>query len=421
MPEAFRELQNQGLRRAFIVTDPGVKAAGHVNRLVDVLRSSGIDSDVFSDILPDPDLSTVRQAVTQMNLHHPDLIIAIGGGSPMAAAKIMRLLYEHPNVSLEELYTRFMDMQKRIIKFPKLGARVKKLVCIPTTSGTGAEMTPFAVIYDKEKNMVYSIADYSLTPDMAIIDSDLVLSMPKEQVANGGFSAIANALESYVSMLATDYTQGLSQRAIDILIKNLVKSVAGDAKAREACHNAASIAAMAFGNAFVGICNSMAHQLTAAFNIPHGIACAFLICQTIKFNAEDAPSKQGTFPQYTRPMAKGHYAEISDSLSLTHPETSQEEKVDKLVERIEELKVSLGFPRSIREYGISEEAFISQVDSMALNAFDDQCTSSNPRYPLVRELRQLMIDSYFGSIRNLDLSTIYDKASRQNSLDLKLN
>lgn len=421
MPEAFRELRNDGLRRAFIVTDPGVKLAGHVNRVVGALTACDIESDVFADVLSDPDIDTVNQGITRMNLYHPDVIIALGGGAPMGIAKMMRLFYEHPQTSLDKLYTRFMDMQKRIVKFPKLGEKIRKLVCIPTTSGTGAEMTPFAVVRNRAKDVSYPIADYSLTPDMAIIDADLVFSMSSTTAANSGFSAIVNGLESYVSMLATDYTQGLSQRAINLLFANLEKSVKGDSRAREACHNASAIAAMAFANAFSGICHSLAHQLTAEFNIPHGVACSLLICQVIKFNAEDAPSKQGTFPQYTRPMAKEHYSEIADSLCPECRNMPLQGKVDQLIQLIVQLKMTLDMPQSIKDFGVNEDVFFSKVEDLALAAFDDQCTGSNPRYPLVSELRQILTDAYFGSIRELNLSTVHDCISRQKSLDLKLH
>lgn len=408
--EAFRDLQSEGLCRAFIVTDPGLEAIGHVNRLVDGLRSCNINSDVFAEVLSDNDIKTVAMGVARMNLYNPDVIIAFGGGSPIAAAKVMRLFYEHPDANLDQLYTRFMDIQKRIVQFPKLGQKLKKLVCIPTTSGIGSEMTPIAVVCNHEKNIVYSLADYSLTPDMAVIDADFALTIPKDLAARGGFGAMVNAIESYVSMLSNDYTQGLSLRAISLLFKNLEKSVNdNDAKAREACHNASAIAGMAYANAFVGICSSMAHQIGPAFHIPHGLAVSMLICQTIKFNAEEAPAKQGTFSQYPSPKAKEQYAEIADSMYLTSPEAPLDQKVDSLIQALQNLKVALGIPQSIKDYGVDEDKFMSMVNNLALSAFDDQCTGSNPRYPLVSELKALLIDGFYGEFRKSDSETIHDK------------
>jgi len=418
--DAFGALQRDGLRKAFIVTDRGLYTAGHVKNVVEALRACNIDSDVFLDVPPVPDMESTNQAVSRMKFYDPDVMIALGGEAPMSAAKVMRLLYEHPNVSLDHLVTRFMDMQKRIVKFPERGAKIKTLVCIPTTSGGGGEMTPFAGVYNKEKGKAYSLADYSLTPEMAIIDADFTLTMPKDLAARSGFSALVNAIESHVSMLATDYTRGLSQRAIGLLFNNLEKSVAGDAKAREKCHNAAAIAAMAVGNSFVGVCNSMAHQLSAGFQIPHGVACSLLICQTIKFNAEEAPSKQGTFSQYTRPMAQEHYCEIADSMNLAPLKAAPQEKIDKLIERIQSLKLALGLPSSVRELGVDEGAFVARLDDMAMSAFDDQCTGSNPRYPLIVEVRQMMLDAYKGTIRRLT-SFHSEKSETLNGENLHLN
>lgn len=419
--QAFQELKDDGIRRVFIVTDQGLKQLGYVNRVADELKRIGMDVDIFGEALPDPDVTTIATAVARMKHFNPDCIIALGGGSPMSSAKVIRLLYEHPETSLDSLHTRFMDAQKRIVKFPKLGHLIKKLVCIPTTSGTGSETTPFAVVFDRSKKRVYSIADYSFTPNMAIVDADFVLTMPARKAAEGAFQTLVHALESYVSMLATDYTQGLALRAIRLIFKNSVASVNhGDAKAREACHNACTIAGMSFANAFVGVCGSMANQLTAGFGIPLGVASAMLICQTIKFNASDAPSKQGTFAQYCTPKAKEQYAEVAESLGCAL-DADLDAKVTYLVDKITQLKTDLGVPASFKEHGISEDIFMGRVDEMALCAFDDQCTGANPRYPLITELRQLLIDAYYGTVRNLELAVVHDLRARQNSLDLKLH
>jgi len=417
--EGCKDLKQAGIRKAFIVTDNAMKVLGYVKRLTNVLDEYSIDYDIFSDITPDPTDETVEEGVARMNICHPDCIIAFGGGSPMDAAKIMRLRYEHPEVPLEKLYSRFMDLRKRVVDFPKLGTKVKKVVCIPTTSGTGSEMTPFAVITSAKLKIKYPIVDYRLTPDMAIMDADFVLTMPKVLASMTGFDALTHAVEAYVSMFSTDYTRGLSMQAIRVIFNDLGKSVNESCPAaRESVHNASSIAGMAFANAFLGVCHSMAHQLGAFFHIPHGVANALLICQVIKFNAEDAPTKMGTFPQYAYPKAKQEYAEIADAIGVTEGCSNLEEKVDRLVMILEELKVEVQLPVSIKAYGITEDAFMEKVDEMALCAFDDQCTGTNPRYPLVRELRQLMIDAFHGTIQYLPASAVPPLA-RKTSLLLK--
>ncbi|CEL99899.1 unnamed protein product [Vitrella brassicaformis CCMP3155] len=404
--EAMEDLQGYGLTKAFIVTDQAMKSLGYVSLLTTALERRGIDYDVFADVKPDPDDLTVMAGVERMKQYKPDCMIAFGGGSPMDASKIMRLVYEHPEVTVPELYTRFLDIRKRIIKFPNLGSKVKKLVMIPTTSGTGAEMTPFAVITDSKTHTKYPIASYRLTPDMAIMDGDFVQTMPKGLAAFTGYDAYTHALEAYVSMLSTDYTQALSLRAIKLIFDNLPKSVLeADATARENMHNASSIAGLAFANAFLGICHSIAHQLGGAFSIPHGLANALVLTQVVKFNASEAPTKLGTFPQYSFPKAQRQYAEVAEHIAIVPKDKSMTdaEKVDALVAAMEKLKEQLRIPKSIQEYGVKEDDYMAAVDDMALRAFDDQCTGTNPRYPLVRELKMILTDAYYGNIRNYEI------------------
>eukprot|EP01071_Lankesteria_metandrocarpae_P009744 Lankesteria_metandrocarpae@DN5244_c3_g1_i1.p1 len=419
LSQALTDLKNADLKKAFIVTDKIMVQMGYVKKLTDALDKFSINYHIYPEITPDPTDVDVADGVNEMNKYRPDHIIAFGGGSPMDAAKIMRLQYEHPEVELQELYTRFMDLRKRVVRFPKLGTKVKKVVCIPTTSGTGAEMTPFAVITDAKLHVKYPIVDYHLTPDVAIMDGDFVVTMPKTLAAHTGVDALTHAVESYVSMFATDYTKGFSMEAIRLVFTNLSASVnQGCENARESMHNAASIAGMAFANAFLGINHSMAHQLGAFFNIPHGLANALILCQVVKFNAEDAPSKMGTFPQYTFPRAKKEYAEIADALGVSVGCDSLDEKVDRFVIAVEDLKKEVGIPLSIKEHGIDETLYMSKVDEMALLAFDDQCTGTNPRYPLVPELRQLFIDAYNGTIRYLPASLVVPLTRKKSLLEL---
>ncbi|MFW6035658.1 MAG: bifunctional acetaldehyde-CoA/alcohol dehydrogenase [Halothermotrichaceae bacterium] len=397
LPTALKELE--GKKRAFIITDKPLYDMGYTERVTEELDSVDVDYRIFSDVKPDPTISTVKKAVKQMNSFNPDVIIALGGGSPMDAAKISWLMYEHPEQEFKELSMTFMDIRKRIYKFPELGNKAS-FVAIPTTSGTGSEVTPFAVVTDDSTGVKYPIADYELTPDMAIVDPDLVLSMPAKLTAYSGLDALVHAIEAYVSVFSNEYTRGLALEAIRLVFKYLPRSYkngADDRKAKEKIHYAATTAGMAFANAFLGICHSMAHKLGSAFKLPHGLANALLINQVIKYNSSDVPVKQTAFPQYKYPLAKTNYAKIADHLGLGGK--SEEEKVDLLIEAIKKLKEDVDIPKNIKAAGVVEEKFYEKIDKISELAFDDQCTGANPRYPLISELKQLYINAYKGIVK----------------------
>ena len=396
--EALRDLQDDGRKRAIIVTDRFLYESGVLNGALATLEELGIRFELFADVTPDPTLECARRGVERMNSFHPDTIIAIGGGSPMDAAKIMWLLYEHPEVHFEDIAMRFMDIRKRVFKFPKLGEKVT-LVTIPTTSGTGSEVTPFAVITDEKTQVKYPLADYELTPDMAIIDTQLVMNMPKKLTAYSGIDALVHALEARVSILASEYTNGLAREATRLIFKYLPAAYENgltDEKAREKVHHASTIAGMAFANAFLGVCHSMAHKLGAAFHVPHGLANALLITEVIRFNATSKPAKQGTFSQYKYPEAVERYASLSDFLKLGGREGDNMDKVEKLIAAVEALKDRLGIPKTIRDAGVPEKEFLAQVDKLSEMAFDDQCTGANPRYPLITEIKDMYMRAYYG-------------------------
>ncbi|MEG3435565.1 bifunctional acetaldehyde-CoA/alcohol dehydrogenase [Pannus brasiliensis CCIBt3594] len=417
LPIAIRELA--GKQRAFIVTDKPLFDLGVTKQLEEVLEEIGMKTAIFYDVEPDPSLETVERGLSVMNTFNPDVIIAIGGGSPMDAAKIMWLLYEHPEIEFEGLAMRFMDIRKRVYELPPLGAKAL-MVAIPTTSGTGSEVTPFAVVTDRRNNIKYPLADYALTPSMAIVDPELVLNMPKKLTAYGGIDALTHALEAYVSVLASEYTNALAQDAIRLLFKYLPSSYqngANDPKAREKVHYAATMAGMAFANGFLGICHSMAHQLGAAFHIPHGLANALMISHVILYNATDAPFKQATFSQYKYPNVKWRYARIANSLGLGGE--TETESVERLVLAIESLKRELDIPSSIKEVIPESEAeFMAKLESIADQAFDDQCTGSNPRYPLIEDLKTLLIQAYHGT---LPLQVAVNGHGNVSLADLKLD
>ncbi|EAW36184.1 bifunctional acetaldehyde-CoA/alcohol dehydrogenase [Lyngbya sp. PCC 8106] len=392
---AIRDLA--GKKRAFIVTDKPIYELGMTANLEEVLEEIGLKYDVFYDVEPDPSLDTVQRGLVLMNTFQPDVIIAIGGGSPMDAAKIMWLMYEHPDIEFEGLAMRFMDIRKRVYDLPPLGEKAT-MVAIPTTSGTGSEVTPFAVVTDRRNDIKYPLADYALTPNMAIVDPELVLNMPKGLTAFGGVDALTHALESYVSVLASEYTNGLALEAIRLIFKYLPSSYhngAKDPKAREKMHYASTMAGMAFANSFLGICHSMAHQLGAMFHVPHGLANALMICHVIRYNATDAPFKQATFSQYKYPNTIWRYSRVADYLNLGGE--TESEKVDRLILAIEDLKYQVGIPSGIKDVIKESEAeFLAKVDELADHAFDDQCTGANPRYPLIKDLKQLYINAYYG-------------------------
>lgn len=398
LPLALEEIATEGAKRAFIVTDPFLFNNGYVDQVTSVLKRHGMEVDVFFEVEADPTLSVVRRGVEKMNVFNPDVIIALGGGSPMDAAKIMWVLYEHPDAHFADLALRFMDIRKRIYKFPKMGVKAK-MVAITTTSGTGSEVTPFAVVIDDATGQKYPLADYALTPDMAIIDANLVMNMPKSLCAFGGLDAVTHALEAYVSVLANEYSDGQALQALKLLKENLPASYHEGAKnpvARERVHNAATIAGIAFANAFLGVCHSMAHKLGSEFHIPHGLANALLICNVIRYNANDVPTKQTAFSQYDRPQARRRYAEIADHLGLSAAGDRTAQKIEKLLGWLESLKKELGIPASIREAGVQEADFLAKVDKLSEDALDDQCTGANPRFPLIVEVKQILLDSYYG-------------------------
>ena len=389
---ALRELQ--GKKRAFIVTDRFLFDSGVVENVTAVLKEIDVEYEIFFDVKPDPTISTVEEALAILRPFEPDVIIALGGGSPMDAAKIIWLMYEHPETDFEEISMRFMDIRKRICSIPELGKKAI-MVAIPTTSGTGSEVTPFSVITDDATHVKYAIADYALTPNMAIIDPNFVDKMPKSLTAASGIDTLVHAIEAYVSSMATNFTNSNALEAIKLVFKYLPRSYtegANDPLAREKMHYAATIAGMAFANSFLGICHSMAHKLGSAFGIPHGIANALLINQVIKYNATDCPKKQATFPQYRFPNAKAKYGQIADELSLGGK--NDDEKVQLLIEAITKLKEELEIPKSIREAGVDEKKFYAKLDELVELAFDDQCTGANPAYPLMDDLKQLFIDAY---------------------------
>lgn len=400
MPVALRDLK--GRQKAFIVTDKPLYDLGMVKNIEIILEELDILFEIFYDVEPDPSLNTINQGLLRINSFKPDVIIALGGGSPMDAAKIMWLLYEHPNIEFEGIAMRFMDIRKRVYELPPLGQKAI-MVAIPTTSGTGSEVTPFAVVTDERTGMKYPLADYSLTPNIAIVDAELAMNIPKRLTAFGGIDALTHALEAYVSVCATEFTNGLALEAIRLLFKYLPSAYhngANDPKAREKVHYAATIAGMAFANAFLGICHSLAHKLGASFHVPHGLANALLINHVIRYNATDSPFKQAIFPQYHYPSAKWHYANVADYLGLGGHD--EEEKVQRLIKAVNHLKKELDIPLTIKSALSAEfddQTFLDEVDNMAVQAFDDQCTGANPRYPLIADLKDIYLSAYFGNAR----------------------
>ena len=395
---ALRELK--GRKKAFIVTDRFLFNSGAVDKITKVLDDIQIDHQVFFDVKPDPTLATVKQALEIVRSYEPDLIISLGGGSPMDAGKIIWLLYEQPDVNFEDISMRFMDIRKRICQIPDLGKKAM-MVCIPTTSGTGSEVTPFSIITDEKTHYKYALADYALTPNMAIVDPDFVDHMPKGLTSASGIDALVHSFEAYVSCMATNFTNSNALEAIKLVYRYLPRSYkngAEDPIAREKMHYAATIAGMSFANAFLGICHSMAHKLGAMFNIPHGVANALLFRQVIRFNANDRPTKQAIFPQYKYPSAKKRYAQIADEIGLGG--NTEDEKVDLLIKSVDDLMTEIDLPKSIKDFGVKEEDFKKNLDILVERAFDDQCTGANPRYPLMEELRQIFLDAYTGKVRD---------------------
>ena len=397
LSQALAELSDK--HRAYIITDKTMEQLGHVRAVADVLESLNIKFRVFSNVLPDPNISNVQEALNIANSWQPDMIIALGGGSAIDEGKMVWLMYENPDTSFEDIAMRFMDIRKRIYAAPPLGKKAV-MVAIPTTSGTGSEVTPFTIITDEKTGTKYAITDYALTPDMAIIDPEFVLGMPKSLTAFSGLDVLTHAIEAYTSVYATNFTDGQALEAMRLVFKYLEKSYTNGAKdinAREKMHYAATIAGMAFANAFLGLSHSMAHKLGAMYHVPHGLANALLLSYVIEFNATDKPTKQGLFPQYKYPFVKGRYGKIVDFL-LPHNKLGDDKdaKVQTLIDMVEDLKHKLNIPRSIKEYGIPEKEFLDNLDKLSELAFDDQCTGGNARYPLISEIKELYLKAYYG-------------------------
>ena len=391
---ALAELK--GHKKAFIVTDAFLYNNGYTKPVEEKLDEMGIAHTTFYNVAPDPSLACAREGAAQMAAFQPDLILAIGGGSAMDAGKIMWVLYEHPEADFLDMAMRFMDIRKRVYTFPKMGEKAY-FVAIPTSAGTGSEVTPFAVITDESTGVKYPLADYELLPKMAIVDADMMMNAPRGLTAASGIDAVTHALEAYASIMATDYTDGLALRSLKLIFENLPAAYEQGAKApraRENMANAATMAGMAFANAFLGVCHSMAHKLGAFHHLPHGIANALLIRQVLRFNAAEVPVKMGTFSQYDHPHTLARYAEVADYLKLGG--NTDEEKLEKLIDAITELMHKIGIHNTIREYGVSEEAFLGRLDEMVEQAFDDQCTGANPRYPLMKEIKEMYLNAYYG-------------------------
>lgn len=398
LPTALDELGTvMGKKRAFVVTDRFLYESGMSRRVTDELDRMGIASTVFFDVAPDPTLACAREGAKQMTAFQPDVIIALGGGSPMDAAKIMWVLYEHPDADFQDMAMRFSDIRKRIYTFPRMGEKAF-FVAIPTSAGTGSEVTPFAVITEETTGTKYPLADYELLPNMAIVDADLMMTAPKGLTSASGIDAMVHCLEAYASIMATDYTDGIAVEAIRNIFDYLPRAYergAEDPEAREKMANAATMAGMAFANAFLGIGHSLAHKLGAYHHLPHGVCCALVIEQVMRYNAAEIPTRMGTFPQYQYPHALRRYAEIAERIGLSGAD--DQEKLDKLIEKLHGLKQQIGIKDTIAAYGISEEDFLATLDQMSEDAFDDQCTGANPRYPMISELKQIYLDAYYGS------------------------
>ena len=396
MPVALNELKEVlGKKRAFLVTDSFLYMNGYTKPITDKLDELGIVYTTFSDVQPDPTLANAQAGAKAMEAFQPDVIIALGGGSAMDAAKIMWVMYEHPEVDFQDMAMRFMDIRKRVYTFPKMGEKAY-FVAIPTSSGTGSEVTPFAVITDQETGVKYPLADYELLPNMAIVDTDNMMSQPKGLTSASGVDVLTHALEAYASIMATDYTDGLALKAMKNVFDYLPAAYnnGNDVVARQKMADASCMAGMAFANAFLGLCHSMAHKLGAYHHLPHGVANALLISMIVEYNAVEVPTKMGTFPQYEYPHTKARYAECARFCGIQAKD--DDEAVKKLVEKIEELKKAVGIKATIRDYGVDEKYFLDTLDEMVENAFDDQCTGANPRYPLMSEIKEMYLKAYYG-------------------------
>ena len=396
MPVALNELRDVlGKKRAFLVTDSFLYMNGYTKPITDKLDELGIVYTTFSDVQPDPTLANAQAGAKAMDAFKPDVIIALGGGSAMDAAKIMWVMYEHPEVDFQDMAMRFMDIRKRVYTFPKMGEKAY-FVAIPTSSGTGSEVTPFAVITDQETGVKYPLADYELLPNMAIVDTDNMMSQPKGLTSASGVDVLTHALEAYASVMATDYTDGLALKAMKNVFDYLPTCYndGSNVQARQKMADASCMAGMAFANAFLGLCHSMAHKLGAYHHLPHGVANALLISLIVEYNSAEVPTKMGTFPQYEYPHTKARYAECARFCGIQAKD--DDEAVKKLIEKIEELKKAVGIKATIKDYGVDEKYFLDTLDEMVENAFDDQCTGANPRYPLMSEIKEMYLKAYYG-------------------------
>ena len=383
-------------KKVFIVTDKFLYSNGYTKHITDKLDELGIKHTTFYDVAPDPSLASATEGAEAMRSFEPDCIIAVGGGSAMDAGKIMWVMYEHPEVNFLDMAMRFCDIRKRIYTFPKMGEKAY-FIAVPTSAGTGSEVTPFAVITDQRTGVKYPLADYELLPKMAIVDADMMMDAPKGLTSASGIDAVTHALEAYASMMATDFTDGLALRSLKMIFEYLPRAYdngPNDPVAREKMGNAATMAGMAFANAFLGVCHSMAHKLGAFHHLPHGVANALLITDVMRFNAAEVPSKMGTFPQYDHPHTLARYAEVADYLGVKGK--NDQEKLEGLIDKIEALKERVGIKKTIKDYGVDEKYFLDTLDNMVEQAFDDQCTGANPRYPLMKEIKAMYLKAYYG-------------------------
>ena len=398
LPVALEELKNvMGKKRVFIVTDTFLYENGYTKVVTDKLDEMGIVHETFFDVAPDPTLTCAREGAKLIDAFKPDCIIAVGGGSAMDAAKIMWVMYEHPEIDFLDMAMRFMDIRKRVYTFPKMGEKAY-FIAVPTSAGTGSEVTPFAVITDETTGQKYPLADYELLPKMAIVDVNLMMNAPKGLTSASGIDALVHSIEAYASMMATEFTDGLALEAIKIIFEYLPRAYengANDPEAREKMANAATMAGMAFANAFLGICHSMGHKLGAYHHLPHGVTVALVLDEVMRFNSKEVPNKMGTFPQYDHPHTLRRYAEIAEALNIGGE--TDEEKLNNLINKIDELKEKIGIKKTIKEYGIDEQTFLATLDEMSEKAFDDQCTGANPRYPLISEIKDIYLKVYYGN------------------------
>ena len=397
LPVALDELKTvMNKKKVFIVTDSFLYNNGYTKCITDKLDEMGIKHTTFFDVAPDPNLKSALEGTAAINAFQPDCIIALGGGSAMDAGKIMWVMYEHPEVDFMDMAMRFMDIRKRVYTFPHMGDKAT-FIAVPTSAGTGSEVTPFAVITDEKTGIKYPLADYELLPDIAIVDPDLMMNMPKGLTSASGIDALTHALEAYASIMATDYTDGIALKAMKTIFEYLPRAYdngPNDPVAREKMANASTMAGMAFANAFLGVCHSMAHKLGAFHHLPHGIANALLITLVMRFNANPVPPKMGTFSQYAYPHTLERYCECADFVGIKG--NTNEEKLDNFIAAIEELKAKVGIKKTIRDYGVDEKYFLDNLDAMVEQAFDDQCTGANPRYPLMSEIKEMYLKAYYG-------------------------